>query len=126
MKYAPRHYARALLQILKGTPAKEHPRLIKDFARLLLQNNDASQLEHISEEFERVYNEEHDIRKVHIAAATPAEGRAVRQLFAGKEFSVSEVIDPSLGAGAAIRMGDVMADTTVRSRIAEVRAALIH
>ena len=125
MKYAPRHYAHALLRALEKTPARSRADLIKHFVQVLSENNDMAAWRGVTEEFERSYNEKHHIQKVYIAAAAVDATRAVRRVFAGKKFSVSERIDPSLGGGAAIRVGDMMADNTVKARISKLRAALV-
>ena len=124
MKYTPAQYAKALYDILEENP-KEKSQTLSLFAKHLVKNGDAQKLRAIVTAFEREWRERKDIVAVEVTAAEKAVfSKKELEKIIGKEVELKEKVDPSVGAGARIRVGDHQIDNTLARRLSDLRVAL--
>ena len=105
--------------------------LVVEFFRLLLAKKRLFELRTIVEEFERLVEQHRGIVRARVTSAVPLEDRELDQLVASlegglrKKVRVVSNIDPALLGGLVVRVGDRIADRSVRSMLARLRDQLL-
>ena len=108
------------------------PKLVANFARLLLRKGRLDLLPGISDAMDALLNKRLERVPVVLATAVamPPERLArwteTLKAVSGKEPVVKNIVRPDLVAGAVLRVGDWVADGSVRRRLAELRHAIIE
>ena len=116
-----------LLSSLKSSASPE----IKQFIKLVTNNHRISVISAIAEQFEELKNLRQGAAEVHITSAFPIEKQALDSLlvtvtkrFGGKALRPTVVVDPELIGGVRIQVGDEVLDSSVKSRLVAMQAAL--
>lgn len=121
MKYTPKQYARALYELLAGSPVKDSNSVLRGFVNALRENNDLSRGEEIMSWFEKIYHEESGKPLFEVKVAEEKSEKILAQEIKG---DVRFKKDRGLVGGARIRVGDLMVDNTIKVRLERLRAAL--
>jgi len=117
-----------LLSGLKGelSPA------IKNFIGLVTMNHRIAALPEISKQFDEIKNSLEGSAEVLITSAFPMGEDDVKNLissiskrFGNKNLKPTVTIDPELIGGVRVQVGDEVLDTSVKSRLDAMRAALL-
>lgn len=108
------------------------PRLVGNFARLLLRKGRLELLPDIAGAMTTLLNKRLHRVPVLLATAVPmspellARWTETLKAVSGKEPVVKNVVRPDLVAGAVLRVGDWVADGSVRRRLSELRQAIVE
>lgn len=121
MKYTPKTYARALVDVVSRAPddsAKN--KLAERFLEMLRKRGDIPRLKKIIFEYENLLQKKEGFRKVIVESARPL-GDAATRLFKNiirKEDAVEERINPELVAGVKITVnGDTQFDGSLKRKL---------
>lgn len=104
----------------------------RNFVRLLLKNDRISVIGEIAALYEALRAEHEGVMEAEITSAfalSPEQvAQIVTQLEARYQRRIDPVVreDPALIGGAAIKLGDVVIDTSVRAQLQEMTAALLR
>jgi F-type H+-transporting ATPase subunit delta len=104
--------------------------LFADFLHVLLERQRLALLPEAADAYETVLDRRLGRVRVSLATATPLPPDAVEAVRArleaslGKKPVLSHVVRPALLGGAVLRVGDVVADGSVRRRLVELRDRL--
>lgn len=116
-----------LLAGTKTAPSEQ----IKQFVDLVSKNHRLAAMQEIAHQFEALKNAREGAAEVQITSAFPMENAvlenllvALKQRFGGKSLRPTVVIDPSLIGGVRVQVGDEVLDTSVKSRLEAMQAAL--
>ena len=103
----------------------------QNFVRMLIENDRLSVMPEVATQFASLIDAKQGSAEAHIPSAFEMSETDVNELVASleKKFDVKlkpEVtVDPSLIGGVRVVVGDRVLDTSVRSRLEEMRAALV-
>jgi F-type H+-transporting ATPase subunit delta len=104
---------------------------IKQFINLVAQNHRISIIPEIALQFEQIKNQREGAAEVTITSAFPIDGLALDSLLAsiskrfdGKALRPTVIIDPELIGGVRIQVGDEVLDSSVKSRLEAMQAAM--
>ena len=123
MTYSPSQYAEALYDLIEAHPHKR-TETVKKFAQKLVNDGKANQLRAIMAEFERIALEKKKLVLVKVESAKPhAVSAASLQKAVGEEIELIERVNPELGAGVSITIGDYRIDNTLKRRMEDLKAA---
>ena len=101
------------------------------FARLLLKKNRFNLLEMIIEDCIRFYNAYAGIASAMAVSRHPLDGEELRRVGAllsaatGKKVHVAHMVSESVVGGMEIRMGDLLIDATVKSRLERLKSRVL-
>jgi F-type H+-transporting ATPase subunit delta len=107
-----------------------HP-LVVEFFRLLLNKKRSFGLRDILDEFERLAEEHAGIVRARVTSAVPLLDAESAQLLAELERRMSKkvrlvaTVEPAILGGMVVRIGDEIADQSVRTQLAEMRDHLL-
>lgn len=102
----------------------------QNFVRTLIANNRLSLLPEIARQFRNLKNAHDGVADAEIASAFPMADAQVAELVTAleKKFGIKLrakiAVDASLIGGVRVTVGDEVLDTTVRSRLEQMRATL--
>ena len=115
-----------LRQIVGGDVSKQALNLVL----LMIRRGRPKQVPAMVERFNELLRREHGIVLAEVRSALPlddAERQAISERLAaltGDTVEISEMVDPLLIGGIAVRIGDRLYDASVRSRLERLRARL--
>ena len=119
--------AELLLSGLKTKLAKP----VENFVTLLTQNHRLAAMQEIYLQFDALKNAQEGAAEVLITSAFPiADGEladllaTLKKRFGGKQLRPSVVVDSELIGGVRVQVGDEVLDTSVKTRLAAMQAAL--
>lgn len=98
--------------------------------KLLVENSRLTALPEIAEQFHALKNAREGSSDVEITSAFPLDASQTNELVAalerkfGRKLYAKVAVDPSLIGGVSVKVGDEVLDTSVRSRLAAMQAAL--
>ena len=121
----------ALIEILSNNFAKISPQL-KNFLKLLGENNRLNILPEISELFEADYQEDQKIAEVTLTFAeqpTEAELNSLNEVLAkkfGAQIQQTIAIDSALLSGVVIHSGDCVIDASLRGQLDNLKTELMR
>lgn len=112
---------------------KDSQQLADTFLKFLETHNATDQLGEVIERLSDYYQREVEKRDVAIVrTASPLNDmeqsdllRQLKELF-GRTLSIDMRIDPSVVGGFSVQVGDVVIDRTLRSKLVEVKNALLR
>ena len=117
--------------LLAGLPS-EAPRAIQKFISLLTLNHRIAALPEISRQFDVIKNSREGSAEIQITSAFPMNESEVTALlsaiakrFGNKNLKPTVTIDPELIGGVRVQVGDEVLDTSVKSRLEAMQAALL-
>jgi F-type H+-transporting ATPase subunit delta len=128
MKITAKQYAISLFEAINLAEGSKIRDIVKNFSRVLVENNQISQLGKIIGQFERIWDKKNNIVKAEITSAlklTPGTEKAVKfylkKAAEGGEIELSQKIDKSILGGIVIKYGDKIMDASLRGRLAEFK-----
>jgi len=117
--------------MLAGIRSEVSPALHK-FITLLTMNHRIAALPEISKQFDAIKNSREGSAEVHIISAFPMSEDEINSLvlaiakrFGNKNLKPTISIDPELIGGVRVQVGDEVLDTSVKSRLEAMQAALL-
>ncbi|HVY67360.1 MAG TPA: ATP synthase F1 subunit delta [Patescibacteria group bacterium] len=128
MKFSPKQYAQALLESLSETAAKDHDKILDNFARILAQNGDLGRYDQIEQEFRKLQLAQNGIRQAEVTLAREAElnkglldelNRAV-----GGKLDIKQRVDESIIGGLVVRVDDTLIDGSVKTALDNLNHSL--
>lgn len=104
---------------------------IKQFINLVAQNHRISAIPEIALQFEQIKNHREGAAEVTITTAFPIDDAALETLlaslakrFGGRNLRPTVNIDPELIGGVKVQVGDEVLDSSVKSRLQAMQAAM--
>lgn len=107
-----------------------HP-LVVEFFRLLLNKKRLFELRTIVEEFQRLVEDHRGVVRARVTSALPLEEREIKGLVTAlesglqKQIRVVSNVDPGILGGLVVRVGDRIADHSVRTMLTQLREQLL-
>ncbi len=131
MKATPKQYAQTLFESVRNVSKEEASKILDNFSKVLVENNQVSQLEKILSYFSNIWNKENNILEAEIITARElnADDLISIKKFAieragGKEIDIKVIVDKQLKGGFVVRLGDEIFDSSLKNRIASLKQAL--
>lgn len=122
MKYSPKQLALAFYELLAEKPTA-HKQVIAHFATFLKRIGALKMLSEIARQFEIVRLKKENAIKVEIVSAE--KNRPICPVkINGKKTELSWQTDPSIIAGAIIKIGDTRIDNSIARRLSEFKKIL--
>lgn len=128
---SPKVRIEAKMDILKrGLEGVVNP-LILTLFELLLDKKRVNYLPEISASYTGLLEESKNIERAEIRTAVPLDGEVEKKLTAalegitGKRILLEKVVDNSLIGGVLVRMGDKLLDSTIPTRLGDMREELL-
>ncbi len=121
MRYNAKQYAKVLYDLIE-----EHPhhasKVVKEFAATLARHGRTNLLRGILAEFEREWYTQKGVTPVVVETEkVGAVSKAELKKLVGTDIEITEKIDPKLGAGTRITIGDMRIDNTVARRMQDLK-----
>jgi F-type H+-transporting ATPase subunit delta len=116
--------------LLAGLLKSRMPAAVENFLRLVVDNDRIAALPEIGKQFRRLKNEAEGAADCLIESAFPLSEQQVNELLWGlsRKFGLklkpAVKVDAGLIGGVRVTVGDQVLDTTVKSRLAQMHAAL--
>jgi len=133
MKITAKQYAKSLFESVKDADDKEAKETTKRLVELLASNNQVSQLEKISDYFSSIWNKEKGIVKAEIISANKLDDEVIKllndyivKLLGDKKADIKQKIDKKIKGGFIIRLGDKILDSSLSTRINELKKSLVN
>lgn len=126
MKLTPKIYARALWDAICATPETHHDKLVKRFGERLARERRVAWGKAITQELQLLAQKEQGGGAV-LETARPVPQELVRMLaHTAHTPAVLTRINPSLLAGAVVRMGDVRVDGSLSRQLLRLAEVMRH
>lgn len=131
MKIKPSQYAAALCETTKNVSGEELESRLKNFFKILKQNNDLEKFKEIVNEFKKCDREQRGRELVEIT--TPAAlSRELREKIISKlkkeikkEIELREKNDPEILGGIIIKINDFLIDASLKGKIQKLSKELL-
>ncbi len=125
MKISSKKYAVALFDVLSDVSEKEEiKKRIKKFVEVLVENNHISQGKSVVGEFVNIWNKENSLLDVEITSAKKLDKSVVELLNSYiikkinvESIDVTERIDKKIKGGFVVRAGDLILDSSLKTRL---------
>ena len=107
-----------------------HP-LVVEFFKLIMRKKRAFNLRDVVEEFERLVEDHQGVVRARVTSAVPLTDEETRRLVAelegalSKKVRVVQSVEPEILGGLVVRVGDRIADKSIRSMLARLRDQLL-
>jgi len=131
MKVNTKQYAQTLFSLVEGETKEKSLKIIENFARFLVKNNDAFRLEKIEKDFISLWDKERSILKVEIVSANelPVESENllinyIKNKIGAKEINITRKLDKAILGGVIIKYGDKIFDASLRSRLDKLKETI--
>ncbi len=124
--------AETLLQSTEGKTHAEIEKIIQSFAKLLMKNGQAGNLNRIIGRYEELYAKKHNI--LNISVSTVAElgkddienlEQELKKKYKADKVAVNEIIDQRNIGGMKIKIGDIVYDYTLAGRLKQLQTQLV-
>jgi F-type H+-transporting ATPase subunit delta len=105
--------------------------LVVEFFRLLLNKKRLFELRSIVEEFQRLVEDHKGVVRARVTSAVPLADGEIKGLVAAlesglkKQIRVVSNVDPGILGGLVVRVGDRIADQSVRTQLTQLREQLL-
>lgn len=119
-----------LYQVFAGVLKTPLHATAQNFLRELIANGRLSVMSEIAQQFKQLKNAHENLAEVQIETAFPLEGTALTELVAAleKKFGIKlrpqVTVKPELIGGIRVAVGDEVLDTSVRTRLEQMKIAL--
>jgi F-type H+-transporting ATPase subunit delta len=130
MKLTAKQYAQTLYESLQDTSAKDHDKILDNFAKALALNNDTEMMDAISDEYDKLDKASKGIKIAEVTSATPLEKNTEKQIIEhlngmvkGK-VELKKKIDEKILGGVVIKMDDTLIDASVKKSLEELKTGL--
>jgi len=133
MNITAKQYAISLFETLKDKSDKEHPAVIKNFAKVLITNNHISKLEEIIMFFNKFWNEYTESIEVEIVSVEKLDKNILKTIqdFILKEtgssnIELTESQDKNILGGIVLRYGDKSLDLSLKNKLNKFKKQLTN
>lgn len=123
--------AETLLQTTEGKTHAEIEKVIHAFAKLLIKNGQAGNLNRIIERYEELYAKKHNILNISISTVTELVNddrenleQELKKKYKVDKVAINEIIDQKNIGGMKIKIGDIVYDYTLAGRLEQLQALL--
>ncbi len=123
MKYSPAQYARIFSSFLEKTPKSRRKKAVKQFVEMMNENGDLKNESEIVYAIEKVLYEESKSLKVEVAEAKNHNLNMPKKI-GHKQTFIKKEVDGSLIGGVKIKIGDMIIDNSIQSRIKNLKEAV--
>lgn len=124
--------AETLLQATEGKTHAEIEKIIQSFAKLLLKNGQAGNLNRIIERYEELYAKKHNILNISVSTVTELGkddrenlGQELKKKYKADKVAINEIIDQKNIGGMKIKIGDIVYDYTLAGRLKQLQTQLV-
>ncbi|MCD4762337.1 ATP synthase F1 subunit delta [bacterium] len=131
MKIIPKQYALSLYESVIGKSKAEIKQIMKNFAGILVANNDIAKTDKIISEFDKVWNKEQGIVEAEIISARKLEKQSANmlnkyicKLSGAKIVNVKETQDKNLLGGVVLKYGDKVMDVSMKTKLSSLKEAM--
>ncbi|OGE87645.1 MAG: ATP synthase F1 subunit delta [Candidatus Doudnabacteria bacterium RIFCSPLOWO2_02_FULL_49_13] len=127
MKYTPKQYAKALMDAIQETNPKDQEKVLDNFVKLLVENNDLRLFDQIAGEFHKLDLGRQGIRQAEVKSTHPLtkdnEKAILEELnkLAKTKIELKTEIDERLIGGVVIQMDDQLIDASVKNQLEQLR-----
>jgi F-type H+-transporting ATPase subunit delta len=121
----------SVLGLLKGVVGGQLPDDVDNFVTMLVTNGRVSLLPEIATQFMQLKNTHQGTADAEIVSAFPMDQAQIDDLVAslsrrfGTRLAATVRVDPSLIGGVRVTVGDEVLDSSVRTRLDQMRVALV-
>jgi F-type H+-transporting ATPase subunit delta len=131
MKFNPKQYAEALMDSLQNTNPSDQEKILDNFVKVLVANNDLRLFDQIAQEFHKIDLNRQGIKQVNVRSAHPLTKENEKAILAElnklakTKFEVKQEVDERLIGGVVIKMDDQVLDTTVKNQLEQLKDHLV-
>ena len=131
MKITPKQYAQALFETTRDCSSDILIERLSSFSMILIENNQASQLDKILSYFKEIWNKESGIVEVEVIIAREMSDASLDKIkkfiekkAGGRKINMSVFVDESLIGGFIVRMGNEIFDSSLKNRVLVLKSGL--
>lgn len=124
--------AETLLQSTEGKTHAEIEKIIQSFAKLLLKNGQAGNLNRIVERYEELYAKKYNILNISVSTVTELGkndrenlAQELKKKYKADKVTINEIIDQKNIGGMKIKIGDTVYDYTLAGRLKQLQTQLV-
>ena len=127
---SPKVTAEQVLAVITGVARSALPDMARNFLRVVLENGRLDALPDIAAQFRGLVNQRNGASDAIVYSAFPMEEAALADLAGtlekrfARKLTLSLKVDTSLIGGVRVVVGDEVLDTSVQSRLEQMKAAL--
>lgn len=132
MKISAEKYALTLSELTDGKSKDGIKKVITDFLRVLVANNDLSKSDAIIAEMEKINDKKDGIVKASIVSANElgnesidAISEFIKSKTGAEKVKINQEKNKDLLGGVVIRYGDKIVDSSLRARVNELKKKMI-
>ncbi len=132
MNLKPKQYAQAFYEALKGKDEKQMRNIIDNFARVLVNNQDATKESKIIEKFNDIWNQENNITEVRVITSVNVDkdilealNSYISQKTQANKVKIKNQLNKDMLGGVIIRYEDKIIDDSLKSRVKQLKNKLI-
>jgi F-type H+-transporting ATPase subunit delta len=128
MSYSVQQYAHMLFELLSREKTRE--KAAAAFVRLLEENHAVSLAPRIVDVYEKIRSEKEGVVSVSVESALPLSAELRKEIehrvktTYGKQAEIDESVDASLVGGMRVRIGDAAIDSTIATKIQQMKKLL--
>lgn len=131
MKISAAKYAQTLFELTEGKEKNEIKKIINDFLKVLVVNNDFTKANEIINEFEKIIDKQEGIVRTKVLSANELEKESVNAISQfikektdAKKIEIEQEIKKDLLGGVVIRFGDKVIDASLKAKLRELKNKL--
>jgi len=127
---SPKATTAQVFDVMAGIAKSALPDAAKNFLRLVIENGRLSALPEIASQFRALKNASSGSSDAVVYSAFPIDAAALADLAKvlekrfGRQLNVSVALEPELIGGVRVVVGDEVLDTSVKSRLQQMKVAL--
>jgi F-type H+-transporting ATPase subunit delta len=128
MKISAKQYAETLFQSVEGQSKDKAKKIIKNFAKVLIENNHASQIEKILSYFNSIWNKNKGVVEAEIISAHELDKDAmiaidefIKKNADNREVEIKKTANLEIRGGFVVRLGDQIFDSSLKTRLNELK-----
>lgn len=130
MRISSKQYAQALIEAVSDKKGKAADEAFDNFVKLLAQNNDLKLADEICRQVENIYNEQNGILEAEVISAEKLAKKEeeiknqIKSDTGAQDIILKNIIDKDILGGMIIKYGDKVVDTSLRTRLVDMRKHL--
>lgn len=131
MKISVNQYAKSLFELTAGKSEREINSAVLNFIKFLQKNRQMKLAGKIIEKFGEIYNKRNGIAEADVITAQKLESHQVHKIesyikekYDAKETVIKNIVDENIKGGMIIKVGDEVADGSVRGQLERLRKCL--
>ena len=131
MRATPKQYALSLFESLKDADESQVKNVVREFAKILIKNNEVAKVERIVRHFIDFWNKGKGIIEAEIMSARELEEEIIKllryyvvKLAKNKNIKISRKIDKDILGGVIVKYDDKILDLSLKTKLEELRQVL--